>query len=232
MKERVKMLGRKFGRLTVIERHGVPAAGTHPKWLCSCECGERCVRSAMALRFGNNPSCGCSIREQKLKKYDLKGKKFFKLLVINSLPERSAKRDILWLCDCDCGNTTVAIGSELRAGHKRSCGCLFKEVLIERTTTHGHTKNKKISPTYVSWYSMKTRCTNKNSIHFRHYGGRGISLCESWMKFENFLADMGERPVGKSIDRIDVNGNYEPSNCRWATQFEQVTNTRRSKNAK
>lgn len=92
---------------------------------------------------------------------------------------------------------------------------------------HGHNTDRLgRSPTYTSWAKMRGRCNNPNDTNFHHYGGRGITVCERWADFTNFLADMGERPEGTSIDRIDVDGNYEPSNCRWATQLEQVRNMR------
>jgi hypothetical protein len=93
---------------------------------------------------------------------------------------------------------------------------------------HGHTSRLGVSPTYSSWHSMKARCLNKKVHTYKYYGGRGITVCERWLKFENFLEDMGERPNGFSIDRIDNNGNYEHSNCRWTTQKEQQRNKGKS----
>lgn len=105
----------------------------------------------------------------------------------------------------------------------RRCGA------IARATRHGHnTRDHASTRTYRTWNHMKQRCENPNNDNFAHYGGRGISVCERWRSFENFLADMGERPAGTSLDRIDVNGNYEPGNCRWATQKVQRSNERRT----
>jgi hypothetical protein len=96
------------------------------------------------------------------------------------------------------------------------------------TLTHGHARRKKFSPTYISWVGMIQRCEYPNHIKYSQYGGRGITVCDRWKTFINFLSDMGERPNGKSLDRIDLNQGYCPSNCRWATKSEQMRNTRRA----
>ena len=123
-----------------------------------------------------------------------------------------------WLCSCSCGGSRVVSPTRLRTGHTKSCGCRF----IEGVSTHGLSKSK----TYKTWQQMVQRCTNEKATGYENYGGRGITICERWMKFENFLADMGERPEGKSLDRRTNDGNYEPGNCRWATPKEQQINRR------
>lgn len=131
-----------------------------------------------------------------------------------------------WICRCDCGETREVFGSNLIRGLSQSCGCLTRERVKEANTTHG----RRHTPEYETWAKIIARCENPKASVFAYYGGRGISVCERWRhSFENFFADMGLKPTPKhSIDRIDTNGNYEPSNCRWATHTEQMRNTRRN----
>lgn len=129
-----------------------------------------------------------------------------------------------WLCQCACGNQIVVRSTNLQSGNSHSCGCLRHTVPLR----HGHAKEKYRTPTYNSWSSMIQRCTNPKEINrYKYYGGCGIVICDRWLKFENFLADMGERPAGKTLDRYpNPYGNYEPENCRWATYKEQRHNQR------
>lgn len=133
-----------------------------------------------------------------------------------------------WLCECACGNTKSVSHGNLVDGNTRSCGCLFAEHVKVVNRTHGHAPRKKKSPTYYSWKAMLIRCTSHSHKQWKDYGGRGIQVCVRWRKFSNFLADMGERPIGKSIDRMNNNGNYEPKNCRWATRSEQWHSRRKA----
>lgn len=141
------------------------------------------------------------------------------------------KGETLWLCQCVCGEYKEVPVSRLRSGSVASCGCLRQETAAntgrETSTTHGHASTGDVSKTYSSWSSMVERCDERYKDKFRFHSGRGIAVCARWREsFENFLADMGERPENKTLDRIDPNGNYEPGNCRWATDKEQGENKR------
>lgn len=162
---------------------------------------------------------------------DLTGQRFARL-VVDRRDENAASGNARWLCRCDCGESIVVAGNSLRSGNTRSCGCLRREVsavsvMALETTTHGQSAPR--TPTYRTWEGMVARTTNPHRPEWGYYGGRGITLCDRWRSFENFLVDMGERPAGLTLDRIDNNGNYEPGNCRWATWSQQQLNKRTSR---
>lgn len=160
------------------------------------------------------------------KSVDCVGTRFGKLTVIERA-ESNKFGKARWRCLCDCGGEVTTTRNQLVSGNTRSCGCLHHKALVERNTKHGHANRGKQSPAYYSWCSMLSRCRNENYPKYSIYGALGVTVCERWLNFENFLADMGERPKGTTLDRIDPFGNYEADNCRWATPTEQANNQRR-----
>ena len=150
---------------------------------------------------------------------NLTGRKFGYLTVIDrNTAIRRKNRQSYWLCLCDCGNTITVSSSNLLQGHTKSCGCLKKE----KITKHGMVN----TPEYQAYQGMMDRCYNINSKEYDCYGGRGINVCDRWRgNFPAFFQDMGKRPYNSySSDRINVNGNYEPQNCRWTDIYTQAQN--------
>lgn len=221
--QRIDISGRKYGRLTATEYI------SDGKWKCVCDCGGTAIVEAKNLSSGVTKSCGCIRREKSSERQrsfagkttsklrDLTGQRFGHLTVLIRVPPRK------WLCRCDCGKEIGVFTDNLTRNHTTSCGCQKGAMISKSLTTHGKTESRIMH----IWEGMKARCLNPNDDRFLDYGGRGITICDRWLEsFENFYADMGDPPDKCSIDRIDVNGNYEPSNCRWATQSQQCNNKR------
>lgn len=155
---------------------------------------------------------------------DLSGQRFGLWTVKQRAPNRNGKA--CWLCICACGKEKEVVGTSLTHGISKSCRCVGTKIVNDFNRTHGMSK----SPEHISWLGMKARCLNPKNPAYKNYGGRGITVDPSWVKsFENFFRDMGPCPENREIDRIDNDGNYEKSNCRWATLEQQAQNKRQPK---
>ncbi|HDR9285133.1 TPA: hypothetical protein QDB46_000187 [Burkholderia multivorans] len=178
-----------------------------------------------------------------MKLIDITGQRFGRLVVLGKGPKRPSKLGgSNWICRCDCGNEVIAVGSSLRSGGRKSCGCLGKEwapklgsnpeFIAKRASKqmkHGHKRKNAATAEYKTWLGMKRRCYDIKFKDYPNWGGRGIKVCDRWNdSFDAFFADMGPRPSsGHTIDRLDSNKDYEPGNCRWATVQEQGGENRR-----
>lgn len=152
---------------------------------------------------------------------DLTNNKFGRLTPTKFLGGKGSK----WECICECGNIINVEGGHLRKGHTRSCGCLLSDELSQRNYKHGLCKIYRLE--YKVWLQMRQRCNNSNDNRYCYYGARGIKVCERWNLFENFINDMGPRPKGLTLERVDNNGHYEPDNCIWASWDQQSKNKRK-----
>lgn len=155
------------------------------------------------------------------------GNRYGKLTVLSRAGSTGNKA--AWLCRCDCGTELVVTGDTLRSHGRTSCGCWRGESAINRFTKHGHSNGggvRRESKTYKPWQEMWARCTRVNHPSYENYGGRGISVCKEWRDFSNFLSDMGERPAGTSLDRVNGELGYSPENCRWSDRLTQNRNRR------
>jgi hypothetical protein len=157
---------------------------------------------------------------------DIAGRHFGRWTVLAIHPERSRYGKVLWHCRCSCGSERIVCGIHLRRGSSTSCGCFSREQFIKRLTKHGHARRGKRTHAYTRWRGMLGRCFDPNNKYYCYYGALGVTVCERWLTFENHYSDVGDAPPGMSLDRTDVNGDYEPGNTRWATAPEQIRNRR------
>lgn len=228
------LLGQQISHLTVIQKgKGRYTSGGQYKttWVCRCSCGKIVEVDAQKLKRGTTKSCGC-YRDKKvseLNKKDIVGQTFGRLTVIGFIEvEKRETKNRQWLCQCECGNTVQVNGAKLRNGHTRSCGCLVNEHIGNLNRKYANVSKR----LYSVYQAMLDRCFKEKNPRYGHYGGRGITVCKEWRdSFDAFYDwsvltgyDFKAKQGECTLDRIDVNGNYEPSNCRWITNKEQQNN--------
>lgn len=213
------MEGRIFGKWQVMK---LSETDNHGSWYdCKCECGTLKSIPATTLRARRSLQCkNCHYASQYSPDL-MMGRIFGKWKVIDFVGVKNKLQR--FSCKCKCGFTKTLYGSYLRAGKTKQCVTCHNREIARKNIKHGYWDTS----TYKIWCAMLQRCNNPKSTGYKHYGARGIKVCERWELFENFLKDMGLRPGSLTLDRIDNDGNYEPSNCRWVTHKENCNNRHR-----
>jgi hypothetical protein len=205
--------GKIVGDYTVVEFSHINKFGLRA-WICKCKCGETLILDTQALR--GKCKCKCANGSE-----NLKGNTYGRLTALSYSYTKSKPGRVFWDCLCECGKTVTVRTDGLKSGNTLSCGCLQKDITKALKLTHG----KSGSRVYTIWEGLINRTRNKANARYHRYGGRGIKVCDEWLKFENFYKDMGEPPTEEhQIDRIDNDGDYEPGNCRWVLPIQNAYN--------